>query len=164
MRYVWSSWSGGGATSHTVAPTTNKTYTAAFMTQYYLTMSHGTGGTVTLVGGEAVEQLFRSVPLRLAATASATGVGAEQAPFLGRIIRPQLRWANRPPRRPLSLTVDVNTSRVTCGSQSLSGNSMVTTIACFAAWKMGANHFIGDQLSRCFRTHTAQSRSSDKRR
>jgi List-Bact-rpt repeat protein len=51
VRYVWSSWSGGGAISHTVAPTTNKTYTAAFMTQYYLTMSHGTGGTVTPSSG-----------------------------------------------------------------------------------------------------------------
>jgi hypothetical protein len=47
VRYVWSSWSGGGAISHTVAPTTNKTYSATFSTQYYLTMSHGTGGTVT---------------------------------------------------------------------------------------------------------------------
>ena len=46
VRYVWSSWSGGGAISHTVAPTTNATYTATFRTQYYLTMAHGTGGTV----------------------------------------------------------------------------------------------------------------------
>src|SRR4030095_7844792 len=30
IRYVWSSWSDGGAISHTVAPTTNKTYTATF--------------------------------------------------------------------------------------------------------------------------------------
>jgi hypothetical protein len=47
VRYVWTSWTGGGAISHTVAPTTNKTYTANFNTQYFLTMSHGTGGTVT---------------------------------------------------------------------------------------------------------------------
>jgi len=47
VRYVWSSWIGGGAISHTVAPITNKTYTANFNTQYFLTMSHGTGGTVT---------------------------------------------------------------------------------------------------------------------
>ena len=40
VRYVWTNWSGGGAISHTVAPTTNKTYTATFNTQYYLTMSH----------------------------------------------------------------------------------------------------------------------------
>jgi Divergent InlB B-repeat domain len=51
VRYVWSRWSGGGAISHTVAPTTNKTYTATFATQYYLTMSHGTGGTVTPSSG-----------------------------------------------------------------------------------------------------------------
>src|SRR5205823_6724252 len=47
IRYVWSNWSGGGAISHSVAPTTNKTYTATFATQYYLTMSHNTGGSVT---------------------------------------------------------------------------------------------------------------------
>ena len=47
VRYTWTSWTGGGAISHTVAPTTNKTYTANFNTQYFLTMSHGTGGTVT---------------------------------------------------------------------------------------------------------------------
>jgi hypothetical protein len=51
VRYVWSSWSGGGAISHTVAPTTNRTYTATFRTQYYLTMSHGTGGTVSPSSG-----------------------------------------------------------------------------------------------------------------
>ena len=55
------SWSDGGAISHTVAPTTNKTYTATFRTQYYLTMTHGTGGTVKsrLVGGETAERLSR---------------------------------------------------------------------------------------------------------
>jgi len=47
VRYVWTNWSGGGAISHTVAPTTNKTYTANFTTQYFLTMTHGTGGTVS---------------------------------------------------------------------------------------------------------------------
>ena len=50
-RYVWTSWTGGGAISHTVAPITNKTYTATFRTQYYLTMSHNTGGTVTPASG-----------------------------------------------------------------------------------------------------------------
>jgi hypothetical protein len=51
VRYVWSNWSGGGAISHTVAPTTNRTYTANFNTQYCLTMSHGTGGTVSPASG-----------------------------------------------------------------------------------------------------------------
>ena len=30
IQYVWSSWTGGGDISHTVAPTTNRTYTANF--------------------------------------------------------------------------------------------------------------------------------------
>src|SRR4029079_14498422 len=51
VRYVWTNWSGGGAISHTVAPTTNKTFTATFTTQYYLTMTKGTGGTVSPTSG-----------------------------------------------------------------------------------------------------------------
>ena len=51
VQYVWSNWSGGGAISHTVAPTTNKTYIATFRAQYYLTMSHGSGGTVSPASG-----------------------------------------------------------------------------------------------------------------
>jgi hypothetical protein len=50
-QYIWMNWSGGGAISHTVAPTANTTYTANFRTQYYLTMTHGTGGTVSPVSG-----------------------------------------------------------------------------------------------------------------
>jgi hypothetical protein len=51
MQYVWTSWSNGGAISQTVAPTTNKTYTATFTTQYYLTVTKGTGGTVSPTSG-----------------------------------------------------------------------------------------------------------------
>src|SRR5204863_4018150 len=47
VRYYFSSWSDGGAISHTVAPTQNTTYTAKFGTQYYLTMTAGTGGHVS---------------------------------------------------------------------------------------------------------------------
>jgi len=51
VRYAWTRWSDNGAISHTVAPTTNKTYTAIFATRYYLTMTHGTGGTVRPTSG-----------------------------------------------------------------------------------------------------------------
>ena len=50
-RYVWSSWSDGGATTHTIIPTSNGTYTSSFGTQYQLTMSAGTGGTVSPASG-----------------------------------------------------------------------------------------------------------------
>jgi len=46
-QFVWSNWSDGGGTTHTVSPTGNITYTANFTTQHYLTMSAGTGGTVS---------------------------------------------------------------------------------------------------------------------
>jgi hypothetical protein len=51
IQYVWTKWSDNGAISHTVAPTTNKTYTATFRTQYFLTMTHGTGGRVSPASG-----------------------------------------------------------------------------------------------------------------
>jgi hypothetical protein len=51
VRYAWTGWTGGGAISHHVTPTTNKIYTANFNTQYFLTMSHGTGGTVSPASG-----------------------------------------------------------------------------------------------------------------
>jgi hypothetical protein len=50
-QHVWSSWSDGGAISHTVAPSSNITYTANFTTQYLLTMSAGAGGTVSPPSG-----------------------------------------------------------------------------------------------------------------
>jgi Divergent InlB B-repeat domain/Calx-beta domain/Viral BACON domain/Bacterial pre-peptidase C-terminal domain len=46
-QFVWSSWSDGGAISHTVAPTTATTYTANFTTQFLLTMTAGAGGSVS---------------------------------------------------------------------------------------------------------------------
>lgn len=51
VQYLWVRWSDNGAISHTVAPTTNKTYTATFTTQYYLTMAHGSGGTIRPASG-----------------------------------------------------------------------------------------------------------------
>ena len=48
-RYLYQSWSDAGAISHTVSPTSNTTYTAAFGTQYFLTMTAVTGGTVSPV-------------------------------------------------------------------------------------------------------------------
>jgi len=51
VRYVWTNWSAGGAISHTVAPTTNKTYTANFNTQYFPTMSHRIGESVSPTSG-----------------------------------------------------------------------------------------------------------------
>jgi List-Bact-rpt repeat protein len=51
VQYVWTKWSDHGAISHTVAPTTNATYTATFKKQYFLTMSHNTGGKVSPKSG-----------------------------------------------------------------------------------------------------------------
>jgi adhesin/invasin len=45
-RLAFTSWSDGGASSHTVTPLVNTTYTAALRSQFLLTMSANTGGTV----------------------------------------------------------------------------------------------------------------------
>jgi hypothetical protein len=51
VQYLWSSWSDGGAISHTVAPTSSTAYTANFTTQYFLTMNAGAGGSVSPASG-----------------------------------------------------------------------------------------------------------------
>jgi Divergent InlB B-repeat domain len=50
-QYVWNTWSDSGAISHIVSPSTTTTYTANFTTQFLLTMSAGTGGTVSPASG-----------------------------------------------------------------------------------------------------------------
>jgi hypothetical protein len=48
IQNVYSSWSDGGAQSHTITvPSSSSTYTANFTTQYLLTTSAGTGGTIS---------------------------------------------------------------------------------------------------------------------
>jgi uncharacterized repeat protein (TIGR02543 family) len=51
VQYVWINWNDGGAISHTVTPAINTTYTATFRTQYYLSMTSGSGGTVSPASG-----------------------------------------------------------------------------------------------------------------
>ena len=50
-RYVWATWTDGGALSHSVAPTTGTTYTASFTTEHQLTMLADAGGTVSPPSG-----------------------------------------------------------------------------------------------------------------
>ena len=48
VRYVLSAWSDSGAASHTItAPASVTTYTAAFVTQYYLTTAASSGGAIS---------------------------------------------------------------------------------------------------------------------
>jgi hypothetical protein len=51
VQYVWGSWSDGGALSHMVTANTNFTYTASFLTQYFLTMNAGVGGSLSPASG-----------------------------------------------------------------------------------------------------------------
>ncbi len=51
IQYIYSHWSDGGAQYHTITPDSNTTYTANFTKQHYLTMTAGSGGTVTPASG-----------------------------------------------------------------------------------------------------------------
>ena len=60
-RFIWSNWSNGGAISQTVSPRADTTFTANFMTQYFLTMSSQTGGTASPPSG--YQNASATVPL-----------------------------------------------------------------------------------------------------
>jgi len=61
-QYVWTSWSDGGAQSHSITvPSSATTYTANFQLQYYITITSSgigtdTSGTVATLGGNAKTQ------------------------------------------------------------------------------------------------------------
>jgi len=46
-KYLWNSWSDGGAISHLVSPNWGTNLTVNFATQYYLTVNAGAGGSVS---------------------------------------------------------------------------------------------------------------------
>lgn len=50
-RYVWTSWSDGGARQHLVSPAFDSVFTAYFGTQFLLTMNAGVGGSVAPLTG-----------------------------------------------------------------------------------------------------------------
>ena len=111
VRYVWKNWSGGGAISHTVAPTTNETYTANFRhtilpddeSQY---RRHGDSQPVA---GKPAEQQFRLVLRHPVVTISLIGLVSARALILARTTRLQLPWADPSQKRRLSRIINLNT-------------------------------------------------------
>src|SRR5207249_7130963 len=78
IQYVWSRWSDNGAISHTVAPTNSTTYTATFRTQYFLTMTAGTGGRVRPASGwknSGATVSISAMPARRYSFSNWTGTG-----------------------------------------------------------------------------------------
>jgi hypothetical protein len=51
VQYVWTSWSDGGAASHSIVATDQPIYTADFGTRYFLSMNPGPGGSVSPASG-----------------------------------------------------------------------------------------------------------------
>ena len=75
---IWTSWSDGGALSHTVSPLGSNTYTANFKTQYYLTTSASPGGSVTPGSGwvdSGLSVLLTATPLAGSTFTNWTGTG-----------------------------------------------------------------------------------------
>ncbi len=74
-QYVWSSWSDGGAQSHTIiVPSVSTTYTATFQQQYQLTMqvSPSGAGTTSPPIGQSWENASVSVQISATATGSSS--------------------------------------------------------------------------------------------
>jgi hypothetical protein len=71
-RYIWNSWSDGGAISHTMSPTLNTTYTANFTTQYQLTttVSPSGAGSVSASPTSADGFYDSGMPVQLTASAN----------------------------------------------------------------------------------------------
>jgi hypothetical protein len=72
-QYVWSSWSDGGAVSHTIAPASASTYTATLNTQYLLsaTVSPAGSGTITAVPSSSTGYYDSGTPVQLTAAPGA---------------------------------------------------------------------------------------------
>ncbi|HYQ85629.1 MAG TPA: T9SS type A sorting domain-containing protein, partial [Bacteroidota bacterium] len=51
IQYVWNNWSDGGLKSHAVSPLKDTTFTANYITRYFLTMTANPGGTVAPANG-----------------------------------------------------------------------------------------------------------------
>ena len=145
-RFVWGSWSDGGAISHNVAPTTNTTYTANFTTQFQLTMSAGTGGTVSPASG-----FFNSgQSVQISATPNSgfgfsgwTGSGTGS--FTGST-NPVNVTMNAPITETASFTQNPTTISVTVGTnpagRSFTVDSSTFTTAQTLSWVPGSTHTI----------------------
>jgi Divergent InlB B-repeat domain/Beta-galactosidase len=148
IRYVWSNWSGGGAISRTVAPTTNKTYTAIFTKQYYLTMSHGTGGTVTPSNGWRTSGAVVSISATPISNSSVSynfsdWTGSGTGSYSGSN-NPASITMNGPitetasfTQNPVQVTVQTNT-----GGLSFSVDGTTYTAAQTFSWAPGSSHTI----------------------
>jgi hypothetical protein len=76
-QYVWTSWSDGGAMSHSVTtPGSATSYTATFNTQYLLTTAAGIGGTISPASG-----YYNAA--QVVVVSAGTGVGYRFAGFSG---------------------------------------------------------------------------------
>jgi hypothetical protein len=148
VRYVWSTWSDGGAISHTVTPAVNVTYTANFRTQYYLTMNHGTGGTVSPVSGwrdrgAAVSINARPTNNNQVSYSFADWTGSGSGSYSG-TNNPVSITMNAPitetaafTQNPVRVTVQTNP---TGGTFSVDGNSY-SSVQTFS-WQPGSSHTI----------------------
>src|SRR5262249_7921875 len=144
VRYVWSRWSDNGGISHAVAPTTNKTYTATFTTQYYLTMSPNTGGTVSPSSGWKNSGSTVSITATSATGYSFTGWSGTGTGSYSGTNNPAAITMNGPITQnaaftgnPVQVTVQTSPAGL---SFSVDGNTY--TAAQTFSWQAGSSHTI----------------------
>jgi List-Bact-rpt repeat protein len=88
-QYVWNTWSDGGATSHTIAPSTATTYTANFTTQFLLSASVAGSGTIAVDPVSASGYYDSGTSVELTATATGSGTFANWSGDLSGGVNPQ---------------------------------------------------------------------------
>lgn len=153
-QYIWKKWSDNGPSSHVVAPTTNKTYTAQFQTQYFLTMSAETGAQYNqAVAGLTPERVCSLKRTQIRASPLAAGWVAVPVLTPDRTTQVRSSWVGLLPRQVISVldVTDKNWIRSRPGLEHLQMRARAETparrIYCALAAKP-AKDKIHDHLSR----------------
>jgi hypothetical protein len=146
VQYVYSGWSDSGAASHSITATANSTtYTAAFSTQYYLTVTANPPGGGTLSAASGWHSPGDTVPVSASTNSGYTFAGFSGA--LAGTVTPQNVTVNGPaqvnaffpstsfrlpPSREFAMSFDMEALYVTGGDTSASLTNMVMP------WQIGS--------------------------
>jgi subtilisin family serine protease len=144
VHYAWSTWSDGGAVSHTViTPATPTTYTANFTTQYLLTLAPSPAGGGTLTANPASPDGYYANGTSVQVTATANG-GYQFANYSGDLtgaMNPQsvVMSAARSVTGSFNVTATVTTSP---GLLSIIVDGMTFIAPQTFIWTPGSSHSI----------------------
>ena len=139
-QYLFGSWSDGGAISHVVTgASASMTYTANFTTQYYLTTTAGSGGSITPVSGWYNSGSVVSVGAQASAGFQFTGFSGG----LSGTVTPQNATMTAPVSVSASFGALVsNTVTTSPAGRGLTIDGSACTAPCTFQWLPGSSHSI----------------------